>query len=159
RPSPAGWRRSGTGIAPPARSRRWGWRPPGSPTRRRPPGWPRRAPGCSARRRRPTTRRGRRRPRGRPPPRAPGPRGPGAPGRARPLAGAGLAGGEPLNRLRAVRLALYPGMDLLEHVAGLLGDPAAEVRRAALLAVGPAGQAVRDEALLPALHDPDPEVR
>jgi hypothetical protein len=80
-------------------------------------------------------------------------------GPARGLARAGLASGEPLNRLRAVRLALYPGMDLLEHVAGLLGDPAADVRRAALLAVGPADQAVRDEALLPSLHDPDPDVR
>jgi HEAT repeat protein len=61
--------------------------------------------------------------------------------------------------VRAVKLALRPGMDLLEPVAALLADPAAEVRRAALLAVGPAPQAVPDEGLLPCLHDPDPEVR
>jgi hypothetical protein len=50
-------------------------------------------------------------------------------------------------------------MDLLEKVVGLLNDPAVEVRRAAILAVGPADQVVRDEGLLPCLHDPDPEVR
>jgi hypothetical protein len=34
-----------------------------------------------------------------------------------------------------------------------------EVRRAVLVAVGPADQVVRDEGLLPCLHDADPEVR
>ncbi len=66
------------------------------------------------------------------------------------------------NRVRAVRLALQePGIDLLEQVAGLLSDPEVEVRRAALLAVGPAPvrELVPDECLLPCLHDPDPEVR
>jgi hypothetical protein len=63
------------------------------------------------------------------------------------------------NRLRAVRLALRPGMDLLDQVVVLLSDPAAEVRRAAMLAVGPAEQVIDDEALLASLHDPDPEVR
>lgn len=64
------------------------------------------------------------------------------------------------NRLRAVRLSLYPGMaDLLEQVAGLVSDESAQVRRAALVAVGPARDAVHDDQLLPCLHDTDPEVR
>jgi hypothetical protein len=64
------------------------------------------------------------------------------------------------NRLRAVRLSLYPGMtDLLEQVAGLLSDESAQVRRATLIAVGPARDAVHDDQLLPCLHDTDPEVR
>jgi hypothetical protein len=77
----------------------------------------------------------------------------------RELARACLADGDAGIRLRAIGLALWPGMDLLEPVAGLLNDPEPEVRRAVLLAVGPADKAVRDEALLPSLHDPDPEVR
>ena len=64
------------------------------------------------------------------------------------------------NRLRAVRLSLYPGMaDLLEQVATLLSDESPEVRRAALVAVSRAREAVHDDQLLPCLHDPDPEVR
>jgi hypothetical protein len=63
------------------------------------------------------------------------------------------------NRLRAVRLALHPGMDLLEQVTALLGDPDTEVRRGALLAVGPAREVVPDECLLPCLHDADPDIR
>jgi hypothetical protein len=78
---------------------------------------------------------------------------------AREAVRAGLRGDAADNRLRAVRLALQPGMDLLEDVVALLGDPVPEVRRAAMLAVGPADQVVRDEGLLPSLHDPDGEVR
>jgi hypothetical protein len=63
------------------------------------------------------------------------------------------------NRLRAVRLALHPGMDMLEQVVTLLGDESSEVRQAALLAVGPARDVIHDDQLLPCLHDPDPEVR
>src|SRR5262249_18334971 len=62
-------------------------------------------------------------------------------------------------RLHAIRLALRPGVELFEPVAGLLADRSAEVRRAAILAVGPADKAVLDETLLPCLRDPDPEVR
>jgi hypothetical protein len=78
---------------------------------------------------------------------------------ARELARTGLHSEDPANRLRAVQLSLHPGMDLLESVVALLHDPAAEVRRAAILAVGPADQVVRDEGLLASLHDPDAEVR
>ena len=78
---------------------------------------------------------------------------------AREAVRAALRGDAAGNRLRAVQLALQPGMDLLEDVVALLGDPEPEVRRAAMLAVGPADQVVRDEGLLPSLHDPDAEVR
>ena len=65
----------------------------------------------------------------------------------------------PANRLRAVRLAVLPGMDVLQDIADLLKDPAPEVRRAALLAVGPADEkVVPAKTLLPVLHDADPEV-
>jgi hypothetical protein len=77
----------------------------------------------------------------------------------RDLVRAGLHADTADNRLRAVRLALHPGMDLLEEIVDLLEDPSAEVRRAAVLAVGDARDAVPDDVLLPCLHDPDPQVR
>jgi HEAT repeat protein len=70
-----------------------------------------------------------------------------------------LASADATTRVLAVRLALFPGMDLLEDVVPLLNDPNDEVRRAAVMAVGPVEQVVRDETLLPCLHDPDAEVR
>ena len=64
------------------------------------------------------------------------------------------------NRVRATLLAVRPGMDDLEEVAALLKDPVPEVRRAALVAVGPADEkVVSAKSLLPVLHDDDPEVR
>jgi hypothetical protein len=78
---------------------------------------------------------------------------------ARASARAGLGSAEPANRLLAVGLTLHPGIDLLDRVAPLLNDPNVEVRRTALLAVGPAEQVVPDEGLLGCLHDPDAEVR
>jgi hypothetical protein len=64
------------------------------------------------------------------------------------------------NRVRAMLLAVRPGMDDLDEVAVLLKDPVPEVRRAALLAVGPADEkVVSAKSLLPVLHDDDPEVR
>jgi hypothetical protein len=78
---------------------------------------------------------------------------------AQDLVRAGLRSSSSANRLSAVRLALHPGMDVLEQVVALLGDAEVEVRRAALLTVGPARDVVPDECLLPSLHDPDPEVR
>jgi hypothetical protein len=62
-------------------------------------------------------------------------------------------------RRRAILAALHPGMDLLEFLTGLLNDPSPEVRQAVLLAVGPPNRVVSDETLLPALRDPDVEVR
>jgi hypothetical protein len=73
-----------------------------------------------------------------------------------------LASDKAAVRVQAVQLTMNPGMDLLEQVAALLGDPAVEVRRCAILAVdpeNPAGERVLDDVLLPSLHDPDEEVR
>ncbi len=70
-----------------------------------------------------------------------------------------LASDSATNRLRAVEFAKRPGMDLFEQVASLLTDPIVEVRRAAVAAVGPATNVVLDDALLPSLHDDDPEVQ
>jgi hypothetical protein len=80
-----------------------------------------------------------------------------SPGRG--LVRACLGNADAATRVLAVRLALHPGMDLLEDVTPLLKDPVVDVRRAAVMAVGPAEQVVRDEGLLPCLHDPDAEVR
>ena len=64
------------------------------------------------------------------------------------------------NRLRALQLAVHPGMDVMDEVVPLLKDRAPEVRRAALLALGPAGEdAAPANRLLPLLHDEDAEVR
>jgi hypothetical protein len=67
-------------------------------------------------------------------------------------------------RLRAIRVALHlaphPDMDVTDDVVALLRDPAAEVRRAALLAVGPLDEKQAPaKSLLPALHDADADVR
>jgi hypothetical protein len=78
---------------------------------------------------------------------------------ARELARSALQSGGPEVKVRAIQIALHPGMDLFESVAGLLQDPAVEVRRAALLAAGPADKAVLDETLLPCLRDPDPDIQ
>ncbi|HKI31625.1 MAG TPA: HEAT repeat domain-containing protein [Gemmataceae bacterium] len=63
------------------------------------------------------------------------------------------------NRARAAQLALHPGMDLHQQALPLLRDSSAEVRRLAILAVGPAQNVLSTDDLLHWLHDPDPEVR
>jgi hypothetical protein len=79
---------------------------------------------------------------------------------ARKLVAASLQAETTANRLNAVRLSLCAGMaDLLDQVANLLNDESPEIRRAALVAVSHAREAVHDDQLLPCLHDPDPEVR
>lgn len=70
---------------------------------------------------------------------------------------AGLTGG---NKATAVRFAV--GLELKAEVVPLLNDPSAEVRRAAMSAVGPAGvgtPAIGAEELFHWLNDPDAEVR
>lgn len=65
-------------------------------------------------------------------------------------------------RVQAVAAALRPEVDCLDMVVPLISDPAVEVRRAAVLALGPARDgrpALGDDELLRCLHDPDPEVR
>lgn len=77
----------------------------------------------------------------------------------RELASKGLTSAEAENRSRAIRVAMHPGMDLQARVTPLLSDPSAEVRRAAMLAVGPLADAIATDNLLPWLHDPDADVR
>ena len=62
-------------------------------------------------------------------------------------------------RLDALRVARSPRLDLLEKVVPLLDDPSAEVRRAAMVQVGLARDAIADDELLRWLHDPDPDLR
>ena len=66
-------------------------------------------------------------------------------------------------RVQAVAAALRPGIDALDVIKPLIGDPDAGVRRAAVLALGPVLDGARpvlgDDELLRCLHDPDAEVR
>jgi hypothetical protein len=88
---------------------------------------------------------------------------PDAAARCRDAVRAGLAAATTDGKVQAVRLALRPEIGLRADVAPLLDDPEAEVRRAAMLAVGPAPEGahpvIDDEELFRWLHDPDPEVR
>jgi hypothetical protein len=77
---------------------------------------------------------------------------------ARGLAEKGLASESVPVRVRAVTLCMQPGVDLLPPLVPLLRDPAAEVRRVVVLALGPVPQAIGDEALLACLHDTDAQV-
>jgi hypothetical protein len=62
-------------------------------------------------------------------------------------------------RLRAATLALRPTIGQPEWLVPLLRDPAAEVRRVAILAIAPARELVADDDLLRWLHDSDADVR
>lgn len=66
-------------------------------------------------------------------------------------------------RVQAIALAMRPEVDGLHAVLPLLRDPAVEVRRAAILALGPITRtdrvAAADDDLLRLLHDSDGEVR
>jgi hypothetical protein len=63
------------------------------------------------------------------------------------------------NRARAAQIALHPGMDLQQQSLPLLRDPSPEVRRLAMLVVGPAQSVISTDDLLHWLHDPDSDVR
>jgi hypothetical protein len=78
---------------------------------------------------------------------------------ARELTRSCLRDRDPEIRIRALQLASNPHARLLVDAVSLLHDPVAEVRRAALLAVGPSTEAVATDDLLPWLHDADAEVR
>jgi hypothetical protein len=81
----------------------------------------------------------------------------------RELVSAGLKNPEPACRVQAIRLTLREALredsELRALVVPLLRDPQTPVRRAALLAVGMAEQAVGEDDLLPLLHDADEDVR
>ena len=65
-------------------------------------------------------------------------------------------------RIQAIATALRPEVDAVPAIVPLLGDPVADVRRAAIVAVGSVREgraAVADDELLKCLHDPDAEVR
>lgn len=65
-------------------------------------------------------------------------------------------------RLLAVRLAMHPELRMRADLVPLLAAPEAEVRRAALFAIGPATDdepVIGDEDLFRWLHDPDGGVR
>ena len=74
----------------------------------------------------------------------------------------GLNAADPAERVAAIRRAMGRPEEL-GAVAPRLTDPDADVRRAAILAVGPAAAdgppGVGPEALFPCLHDPDRDVR
>lgn len=66
-------------------------------------------------------------------------------------------------RIQAIAAAMRPEVDYLIAIVPLLEDPSEEVRRAAVLALGPVRDggrpAIGDDVLLRRLHDSDPEVR
>ncbi|HLJ95024.1 MAG TPA: HEAT repeat domain-containing protein [Gemmataceae bacterium] len=63
------------------------------------------------------------------------------------------------NRIEAIRFAARPEVGAHEAVVPLLNDPVPEVRRAAILALGPAPAALNTDDLLTWLHDTDSGVR
>jgi hypothetical protein len=65
---------------------------------------------------------------------------------------------ESANRIAAIHLASHPEVSLLQPATGLLDDADPQVRRAAMLAVGSAPEAISNDDLLRWLHDPDQEV-
>jgi hypothetical protein len=81
----------------------------------------------------------------------------------RELALRGIAAKDNDIRVRAVRLAMHAPLhadtELVDNVVPLLKDAAAEVRRAALLAVGLSEKHLTVDDLLPLLQDADAEVR
>jgi hypothetical protein len=80
----------------------------------------------------------------------------------RALAATGLSDLRPACRADAVRLAAAPGVDMLDQVRPLVigasPDPAAEVRRTALVLIAANEQLASVDDLLPLLHDASAEV-
>jgi hypothetical protein len=70
-----------------------------------------------------------------------------------------LSSSDPATRVRAVKLAIQPGIGLRKDTVALLNDPEPLVRRAVMLAVGEAPEVIDTDSLLSWLHDPDAEVR
>ncbi|MFM7150499.1 MAG: HEAT repeat domain-containing protein, partial [Gemmataceae bacterium] len=78
---------------------------------------------------------------------------------ARTMIQTGLRSSSAEVRLESVRLSVLPNVQLVDQVVGLLRDPEVEVRRSAIIAVGPENDSVSEDVLLPGLHDSDAEVR
>jgi hypothetical protein len=77
----------------------------------------------------------------------------------RDLVVAGLRSDDADTCVLAICLAMRPSVQMWEPVAPLVKAGQPEVRRAALLAVGPHRDALSDEDVLPCLHDADSETR
>jgi hypothetical protein len=81
----------------------------------------------------------------------------------RSLALGGLRDANPQIRAAALHLTMREALrtepDVLAQATPLLSDPEAEVRRAAVLALGAAHELLAEDELLPLLHDADPEVQ
>ena len=81
----------------------------------------------------------------------------------RTLADSGLADKHARTRLAAVQLLARPAMEgekeLLAKVVPLLRDGSPLVRRAALVALAPAVEVVKEDELIPLLHDDDVETQ
>jgi hypothetical protein len=77
----------------------------------------------------------------------------------REMARAGLTDAEPNNRVLAIKLAQIPTLNLLIEVVPCMRDQSVVVRRAAILALGPAPEVINDDTLFYWLSDPDIEVR
>jgi hypothetical protein len=79
------------------------------------------------------------------------------------LAAKGLRAADAETRVAAIQLVLRPSLrqdfELLAKVVPLLKDHVAQVRKTALLALGPARELVSDDDLLPLLHDRDEDAR
>lgn len=75
--------------------------------------------------------------------------------RFRELARSGIADADPKVQLAAIPLAAMGPLSMLEELAHCLGSHSAEVRRGALLVLGPNPEVLNEDALLPLLHDPD----
>jgi HEAT repeat protein len=75
------------------------------------------------------------------------------------LVRAGLGDKQIENRIRAIRFARDPEIDLAAEVVQALSDPAPEVRRSAMLIAGPLESAIPTDDLVHWLHDSDQEVR
>jgi HEAT repeat protein len=81
----------------------------------------------------------------------------------RAMAERGMKDEREATRVAAVHLVLREPLrqdrELLEQVIPLLSDPEASVRRAAVVALAPAKDVIREETLLPLLHDEDAQVQ
>ena len=81
----------------------------------------------------------------------------------RDLSASGLKDADPNHRVQAIRLTMHLAKQseprFAEHLLPLLKDGVPQVRRAAVVALGPVSDFVSEDDLLPMLHDPDVEVR
>ena len=75
--------------------------------------------------------------------------------RYRELARAGLADNAPPVQLAAISLAMLSPLRMADEIAPCLASSSSEVRRAALVVLGPNPDAVTEDAILPLLHDSD----